>query len=65
MMRSLILLVFAGVALAGCRAPEPPPTVSVEVAGWAIGNDYAGNPITIGKGDLAGKPLVITYFATW
>ena len=50
--------------LAACQAPEAPKP-STSISGWAIGTDYDGNPITVGKNELEGKPLVLTYFATW
>lgn len=65
MIRSLPLILLALLAVTACRSPEPPPAMNVQIAGWVIGADYEGNPITVSRNDLAGKPLVVTYFATW
>lgn len=66
MTRTLPLLILSALFVSSCPAPKPPALApNVDVAGWAIGNTHDGDPITIGRNDLAGKALVITYFATW
>lgn len=55
----LVLLVM------GCPEPTPPTISTGSASGIAIGNTWDDTPLTIGKGELAGKGLVITYFATW
>jgi hypothetical protein len=50
--------------LAACQQPaSPPPGGKAE--GLVIGSTFDGAPLTVGKGDMQGKAVVITYFATW
>ena len=65
MTRTLALLVFLALALSACPAPEPPVVSTESVAGLVIGNTFDEVPLTIGKGELADKAVVVTYFATW
>ena len=57
-------LMFALVAftLVACPAKQTP---GGSATGIVIGANFDGTPLTVGKGELAGKPIVITYFATW
>jgi hypothetical protein len=52
-------------ALAGCPEPPPKSAPGGSAMGMVIGSSFDGTPLTIGKGELAAKPVVITYFATW
>jgi len=36
-----------------------------DASGMAIGATFEGSPLTVGKGVLEGKAVVIAYFATW
>ena len=51
--------------LAACGQPPKPPVPGGAAAGMVIGSTFDDEPLTIGAGDLKGKALVITYFATW
>lgn len=59
---------FAAILLLGlltaCPAPTPPPPGG-QATGMVIGSRFDESPLTVGKGELQGKALVITYFATW
>jgi hypothetical protein len=50
--------------LAACPA-ERKPAPGGNVAGVVVGAHFDGASLTIGKGELQGKAVVITYFATW
>jgi hypothetical protein len=51
--------------LAACGQPPKPPVPGGDAAGMVIGSTFDDTPLTIGAGELKGKALVITYFATW
>ena len=52
--------------LTGCPvANNAPPSPGGQAVGMVIGSTFDGAPLTIGKGELEDKALVITYFATW
>lgn len=59
----LSVLTILSLLLCACPAPTKAPGGSA--AGMVIGAEFDGAPLTIGKGDLADKPVVITWFATW
>jgi hypothetical protein len=65
MKHTVVILALFAFALMGCPQPTPKPAPGGSAAGMVIGSHFDGAPLTVGKGDLAGKPVVITYFATW
>ncbi|MCZ7607939.1 MAG: hypothetical protein M5U25_18130 [Planctomycetota bacterium] len=64
MTRTLPALILLAAFLAACKAPEPQP-VGGQAAGVVIGSMFDETPLTLGKGELEGKAVVISYFATW
>jgi hypothetical protein len=51
---------------AACPVASPPPKApGGNASGMVVGAEFDGTPLTVGKGTLAEKPLVITWFATW
>lgn len=60
----LTLALLLGACPAGDNKPEPKPT-GESAAGLVIGTTFDGKPLTVGKGELEGKSVVVTYFATW
>jgi hypothetical protein len=65
MMRMLLLSAAAVLVLSACKAPEPPSIPGGNAAGMALGVNWDDSPITVGKGELEDKAVVITYFTTW
>ncbi|MBZ0135640.1 MAG: hypothetical protein K8I27_04610 [Planctomycetes bacterium] len=63
-MKYAVLLTLA-LLVTACPKPSPPVVSGGSASGFAIGNTWDDKPLTVGKGDFAGKGLVITYFATW
>jgi hypothetical protein len=61
----LVTLSLLALLCVACPAPTPPKAPGGNAAGMVIGAEFDGAPLTVGKGDLADKPLVITWFATW
>ncbi|MCB9895461.1 MAG: hypothetical protein H6839_13520 [Planctomycetes bacterium] len=60
------LALFFALLVSACPADNPPANVpGGKAAGMVIGSTFDGAPLTIGKGELDGKAVVITYFATW
>lgn len=64
MTRNLPALILLLALLTACQAPAPKP-VGGQAAGMVIGSRFDETPLTVGKGELEGKALVISYFATW
>jgi hypothetical protein len=64
MTRTLPALILLAALLAACKAPEPQP-VGGQAMGTVIGSRFDETPLTIGRGELEGKAVVISYFATW
>ena len=58
--------ILCALLFSACPAEHPPANVpGGKAAGMVIGSTFDGAPLTIGKGELQGKAVVITYFATW
>lgn len=68
MRTTTLALLIMSLLLAACgqeaNKTEPVPT-GESAAGLAIGSTFDGKPLTIGSGELKGKAVVISYFATW
>ncbi|MCG3182841.1 MAG: hypothetical protein ICCCNLDF_00912 [Planctomycetes bacterium] len=64
MTRTLPALILLAALMAACKAPEPQPAGG-QAAGMVIGSRFDETPLTVGKGELEGKAVVISYFATW
>jgi hypothetical protein len=52
--------------LSACPAENPPANIpGGKAVGMVIGSTFDGKPLTVSKGELEGKAVVISYFATW
>jgi hypothetical protein len=60
-MRAIVLILALPLLLAACPTPQP-PVKQVSAGGVVLGSLFDGTPLTVGKGDLAGKGLVVNYF---
>jgi hypothetical protein len=65
MKHAVVILALVAFALAGCPQAKPKSVPGGSAVGVVVGSNFDGTPLTIGKGELAGKPVVLTYFATW
>lgn len=68
MLKRLLPLFTLALLLAACPTSDNPPApkpTGESAAGLVIGTTFDGKPLTLGKGELEGKAVVVTYFATW